>query len=234
MNELLDFFSKAPEQNDLLSFSSNPFDEVDEYLHGANDSSNVLDTILKHGQILRIRPDPEYYKDYRATYTSNGNVIFENKEMSMLEFLRQSREMYRELHYYTGNIPQTRVNSNPLKYIEAYVNNKWTFLSKLINPKSYIDLPFSFELYIKDVRHIYYNIIEKDFNYLLLNAMIKKIKIFEEKWWKESLPSEWIESYDQLLDDLFLKEEPVSTVPIIPVEFVQSVMNGGAWRAQGT
>lgn len=217
MDELLNFFSKDPEPHDLLSFSYNPFDDE-------SNTPNALDTILKHGQVLRIRPDPEYYKEFRGTYSLNGMVTFQDKQMNLLDFLKQSRERYTELYDYTGCILQTRKNSNPLRYIEAYVDNKWTFLSKLMNPKSYVEFQTSgFGIYMKDVKNIYYNTIDGGFSYSKLNTLRKKIKLFETKW--SSLPNEWVAAYEQRVHDLFTKEEPVSSVPILTVEYIQSIMN---------
>lgn len=224
MEELLNFFSKDSESEpkDLLSFSYNPFDE-----HSSASSSHALDKILKYGQVIRIRPDTEYYVEFRGIYSLNGMVTFQDKQMSMLEFLKQTRDMYIEsIEYYPDGIPQTRKNSNPLKYIEAYDDNKWTFLSKLINPKSYIEYCVSgYIMYMKDVKNVYYNKTEGGFTDSKYFKLSQKIKAFEAKWREKSLPKEWITAYEQRVNDIFTKEEPVPNLPIITVEFVQSIMN---------
>jgi hypothetical protein len=139
--------------------------------------------------------------------------------MNLFQFLQQMRDKYTQMYDYS-TVPQTRKNSNPLKYIEAYIDNKWTFLSKLINPKSYIEfMPTPYGMYMKDVKNIFYNTMEGGFSCSKLWMLKSRIKVFEAKW--DTLPEK--KHYEQLNHDLFHKES-VSSISLISLSFVQSIM----------
>jgi hypothetical protein len=232
-DQLVEFFTIDPEPPNLLIFSNDTSET--HKLGGFSDVSGnarldssgctvTLNTILKEGQILRIRPDTYYYKEYRGIYTCDGKVNYNNVSLSLLDFLKEVRKEHKQLYGndFTSSIPQTRTNTNPLRYIEVYDNNMWVFIIKLLNPSATIpEYATEYDLFYSDILNIW------------LNNIGGSITIFEAKYnaikemWDRSVKLNYIlvKKYNKKLHDMYYNEAPpTTTINPLHVNYVNRLL----------
>jgi len=206
--ELLDFFSPPSEPK-------NPFDddiEESTKIQGKVDITK-LDTIIKKGETLRIRPVTTYIESFYGMYQSDGNVWYEGKILTLMEFLKETREKSRR----SAVCPQTRSTTNPLKYIEVYMNGEWNFILKILDPKASVpSYTYAYNLFYDDFKCL---LGKNMFKFLTLAPNSYRAKCFT------SLPRKWIEEYENRIQTLYTKSEPVSNDPVITQEYVNMKWN---------